>query len=249
MSSHCRNVRQVLGFTLVEIAIVLMIVALFIGALLVPLSAQVTQRRTDETVRALNDISEALIGYAAANGRLPCPASMTSLGQESFAPGKNATDGTCSKPFDGFVPAVDLGIRPTDPEGFAVDGWGIRIRYAVTTDHNSAFTRINGMKDEKIEDLDPELRVCVSATGVTTTSCGTSTVLANKAPVVLLSLGANGVSGIHGADEGANLDGNAVFVYHTPAPVGAAGGEFDDLVTWLSPNILYSRMIAAGRLP
>jgi hypothetical protein len=25
--------------------------------------------------------------------------------------------------------------------------------------------------------------------------------------------------------------------------------EFDDLVTWLSPNILFNRMIAAGRLP
>jgi len=34
---------------------------------------------------------------------------------------------------------------------------------------------------------------------------------------------------------------------HTITPPGP--NEFDDLVTWISPNILYSRLIAAGRLP
>jgi hypothetical protein len=28
-----------------------------------------------------------------------------------------------------------------------------------------------------------------------------------------------------------------------------AGNQFDDLVTWISPNILYSRMVKAGVLP
>ena len=27
------------------------------------------------------------------------------------------------------------------------------------------------------------------------------------------------------------------------------GSEFDDLMGWLSPNILYNRMVAGGRLP
>jgi hypothetical protein len=29
----------------------------------------------------------------------------------------------------------------------------------------------------------------------------------------------------------------------------AIGGEFDDLVVWISPNILFNRMVAAGKLP
>jgi hypothetical protein len=33
----------------------------------------------------------------------------------------------------------------------------------------------------------------------------------------------------------------------TPTPPGP--NTFDDLVTWISPNILYNRLIAAGRLP
>lgn len=27
------------------------------------------------------------------------------------------------------------------------------------------------------------------------------------------------------------------------------GGEFDDLIVWLSPNIYISKMVTAGRLP
>jgi hypothetical protein len=29
----------------------------------------------------------------------------------------------------------------------------------------------------------------------------------------------------------------------------APGGEYDDLLVWITPNILNSRMVAAGRLP
>jgi hypothetical protein len=28
----------------------------------------------------------------------------------------------------------------------------------------------------------------------------------------------------------------------------AAGGEFDDIVTWISPSVLYSRLVSAGAL-
>ncbi|MCK7493185.1 MAG: hypothetical protein MZW92_18280 [Comamonadaceae bacterium] len=35
---------------------------------------------------------------------------------------------------------------------------------------------------------------------------------------------------------------------HRP-PRRRPDGEFDDIVTWLSPNVLYNRLIAAGQLP
>ena len=44
-------------------------------------------------------------------------------------------------------------------------------------------------------------------------------------------------------------DNDRVFVSHTPTPSNAANGEFDDIVVWISPNILFSRMVAAGQLP
>ncbi len=55
------------GFTLVEMAIVLVIVGLLLGGLLMPLSAQVEQRRIGETQKALDEIKEALVGFAIAN--------------------------------------------------------------------------------------------------------------------------------------------------------------------------------------
>jgi hypothetical protein len=65
---------------------------------------------------------------------------------------------------------------------------------------------------------------------------------------VIFSLGKNAPTGGTGADEAANINNDPVFVSHTPTPA-SSGNEFDDLVTWLSPNILFNRMIAAGRLP
>lgn len=62
------------GFTLIELAIVLFIVSLLIGGMLIPLSAQTEIRGHQETDKALATIREALIGFAAINGRLPCPA-------------------------------------------------------------------------------------------------------------------------------------------------------------------------------
>ena len=61
------------GFTLIELAVVIAIVALLLGALLVPLATQVQGRNIKETQRSLKEIKEALLGYAVTQGRLPCP--------------------------------------------------------------------------------------------------------------------------------------------------------------------------------
>ena len=54
------------GFTLVEMAVVVVVMALILGSILVPLSTQVEQRQVVDTQRVLEDIKEALIGYALA---------------------------------------------------------------------------------------------------------------------------------------------------------------------------------------
>ena len=72
---------------------------------------------------------------------------------------------------------------------------------------------------------------------------------------VIFSTGRNGALFAAGAgtDEAANLNGGGnldpVFVYHTPQPAGAAGGEFDDQFTWITVGELMGRLVAAGRLP
>ena len=52
------------GFTLLELAIVLVIVTILIGGLAVPLSAQIQARRIAETQKTLAEAREAIMGYA-----------------------------------------------------------------------------------------------------------------------------------------------------------------------------------------
>ncbi|MBI2293578.1 MAG: prepilin-type N-terminal cleavage/methylation domain-containing protein [Betaproteobacteria bacterium] len=256
------------GFTLIELAIALFIITLVLGALLVPLTTQIAQRRISDTQKTLDDIKEALLGFAVSNTRLPCPASATSNGVESFC--TSATPSACGAELltpqahgrcfvqypsttNGFVPGITLGLAATDAQGYAIDAWGTRIRYAVTASASanvSIFTSTGGMRTTTLTALAPDLVVCASSSVVTATTCGTAQILTTSAPVVIFSLGLNATTGGGtSADEAANLNGDQVFVSRVRSDPGSAGGEFDDIVTWLSENVLYNRMVAAGQLP
>ena len=52
------------GFTLIELAIVLVIITILIGGLAVPLSTQIQARRIAETNKTLEEAREAIMGYA-----------------------------------------------------------------------------------------------------------------------------------------------------------------------------------------
>lgn len=248
----------------------LMILLMIAGVVGAMFAIQLVGRTASEraqvaaTTLALSQAREALIGFALVNGRLPCPASATSLGQESFAGGGSAANGLCSNFYDGFLPAAALGITPVDAQGYAVDAWGIvpnRIRYAVYTGTIGTpvgvlnpFTRTDGIKTAGLASFSTAqlLRVCASATGITATTCGTATVLTNTAPAVIYSVGKNAPSGGTSADEAANPNPNSanndqVFVSHETTPVGATSGEFDDIVTWLTFDTLSTRMTQAGK--
>ena len=246
------------GFSLIELAIVLVIVALLSGGLMMTLSAQQDGMSTSETQRRTQEAQEALLGYVAANGRLPCPASPGTTGNESPLGG-----GLCTHPRTGFLPAITLGLTPTDPNGYLLDGWNNPIRYAVSTySHatfcpNGCFTTSNGMRNVWNGSvgallLAPDLQVCNSGVniqnpGALTASCAPSTELATNAVIVIFSRGQNGATAPVSTDEQANGDDDRLFVSHPPTAAGP--NTFDDLVTWISPNILYNRLIAAGRLP
>jgi prepilin-type N-terminal cleavage/methylation domain-containing protein len=140
------------GFSLVELAVVMAIVALLLGSLMYTLSAQTEQRNFEETRRRLEQARELVLAFAIVKGRLPCPARYTSdasnsQGLESFCTAAatsststcagtettaEQTHGTCSNHFDGYLPAVSIGYAQSDSSGFAIDAWGNRIRYAVT---------------------------------------------------------------------------------------------------------------------
>jgi len=235
------------GFTLTELAIVLVIVGLLIGGMLMSLSTSRDITNEKETQKQLASINEALLGFAAAQQRLPCPALAGATGIESPAGG-----GPCNANYTGYLPAITLGIAPTNAQGYAIDAWGNPIRYAVTNitanGVANAFTTTGGLKSAWVNNptsITPDLRVCNTAANIAGGDCPLSDQLTVSAVAVVFSTGINGSAAPISADELANgpTSNDRVFVNAVPGPT------FDDLLIWLSPNVLYNRLISAGRLP
>lgn len=249
MKNLTRYKKRYCGFSLVEMAIVLVILGFVLGALLLPLQAQREQLFYSQTNNTLEEARKALLGYAQSKSRLPCPATSTSNGVESL------TAGACTQQV-GLLPASTLGMQPTDAGGFVIDGWNNRIRYAVTQVNTSTilpntpdFTTSGKMANVGIANLTPDIRICASATPA---SCSATVNLINNAAAVIYSLGPTGANAAGGSDETENLNAIAnvdtVFVSHDITASSATNGEFDHLMVWISPYVLYNAMIQAGQL-
>lgn len=254
--------RPSVGFSLVELAVVVFVIALLIGSAVLPLQSRVEQRRISETQRLLEQAREKLFAYASQYGYFPCPASDTSNGQEPA--GTNHATGYCPS-YHGFLPAALLAFSPVDAQGFAIDAWGQtanRIRYAVSDETVNGvatpFTRINGMRTAGPAGIGTTqlFRVCASGIGINSGSgsghCGTALTLASTAVAVIWSVGPNGPTGGTNAHEAENPNPNGgsadrVFVSRTRSTFEDA--EFDDLLTWISSALLVDRLVKAGQLP
>ncbi|HSH08154.1 MAG TPA: type II secretion system protein [Burkholderiales bacterium] len=264
------NARYTRGFTLTELAVVLAIVGLLLGSMMLTFSVQVEQRNFAETQRRLEEAKELLLAFAVVRGRLPCPATTTSNGNESFSIGDATSGGTCTlTTHDGFLPAAAIGFSPVDASGYGLDAWNNRIRYAVSlaTPVNSQtpricrpvnattppvtphFTQRDNLKANGLDCSPNDLVVCTQSQAGTTCAAGQSVTNQSTVIAVVLSTGKNGSLAATGANELENLDGDAVFAYRTPDPSGAPGGEYDDLTAWIPVGLLYGRLTAAGVLP
>lgn len=228
-------------------ALLLLLAVLSLAAASVLISAfgRNTQQaeRQQRTLATLAQAREALLGFAATQGRLPRPAASALDGRERAA--DCADDAECN----GFLPWVTLGVA-------GVDAWGKLLRYSVTP----AMARAPIVSFSAIAD-----RVVLTrgergdfAFVAGQAQCDVS---AQCLPVVLFSQGkdhygmaASGVRQRNTArdnlDEAANDSASRSFITR-PASDNTAlpGGTFDDMLTWITLPTLYQRMRAARNLP
>lgn len=221
------------GFTLIELAISLAIVGLLLTMFIVPLGTQYDQRRINDTQKQLDLVAESILGFAVANGRLPCPAVATTANTVAGAGAENRAAGACVSS-DGVLPWATLGLPETD-------AWGRRFTYRVTASMGA--DPAGGAQASFTLTTDGNINVKSTAAGVT---------VASNVVAVIVSHGKNGygayqpsgaqIAGAAG-DELENANADASFVSKLP------DDSFDDVVAWVAPTLLKSRMIAANRLP
>jgi len=226
------------GFSLVELTVVLVIVALLSGGLMFGLSAQREAAALQDARRQLDTVREALLGFAMANGRLPCPAPANlpntdaNAGRAPAPPCDNALQ-------HGVLPWVTLGLPETDP-------WGNRLTYfgsnrftgALTSSAQASFTMSTGVPPDNAGLAD------IHNLAGSTVAIETGAVVVSHGPNGAGAYRTDGSKIADGANsELENSDADQIFVADTPTP------SFDDQLIWISPHLLKSRLVAVGKLP
>lgn len=248
------------GFTLIEIAVVLVIIGLFMGSFIGTFASRIDTTRRAETVDEMEVIKQALYGYAVSDAvaHLPCPDCRTAA---CVSGGIAANDGLEDR--NGAVCDVDvadvdvtagtipIGNLPWRTLGLGyADAWDNRYSYWASSSvtDSTANLQLDGAMD----------------TATINTRTGTNlTEVSDKAVAIIMSHGKNGFSAVStqggiqanppaaNIDELGNLDDDLNFVSRpkTDEGVAAAIGAFDDLFVWISEYELKARMIEAGKLP
>src|SRR5687767_6837830 len=123
------------GFTLVEIAVVLVIIAVFLTMGAVLFRGVAAAQKRSITASRMAAVDAAFAQYVQLNKRLPCPAdgriaSGTAGAGVEVRDAGGLCNGTSVNQQHGVVPWTTLGITETD----ATDGWDRRLTYRVVDD-------------------------------------------------------------------------------------------------------------------
>lgn len=259
MTLRYRRRRPQSGFTLIEIAVVLLIVTfLMVGGVRL-LSSTQEGLRARLTRQNMDAVKAALQAYMVRAGRLPCPAVETSTTTDATYGTEAPTPGTCTGTtvldavgFRGVVPWKTLGMTTET----AFDGWGRQLTYAVTntaTNTPTATTTLSGLRSSLTLHSAAPVSLGLPPTGNQVNACSTTANdnVCNGAAAVMLvshgqnSLGAYNVTGVRSplptsASEVENTDADRNFVLAEPS------SDFDDIVMPMSPSELLAPLLLQG---
>ena len=235
------------GFTLIEIAVVMVIVGILLGGFIGTFSERIDTTRYIETEKQLEEIKQVLMAYAFTKSPpyLPCPDTASPpTGLEATRVG-----GACPATA-GILPWRTLGLGHED-------SWGAHYGYWVSPVYSADTGFLLGAADAGGGNTAIETRVGNANINIVT----------NGVAVIFSygknGLGAVGVDGVDRAplpatgnghdDEIENDNGDLLFMSHPPvkedAPAALVGGVFDDILIWINSYEIKAKMVETGVLP
>lgn len=243
------------GFSLIEMAIVLLISGILMGAGLSLLSIKQAAAQIKATQTNQEAIKQALINYLGKYQRLPCPAT-------SISGAEDRSSGSPCKQYSGIVPYAELGLD----RSVALDGWENFIDYVVSPTSNpappyNAWLYKYGAPGSNTVTTNSKLAFWPSNTAGSLNVTGNSTL--SGIVVALISHGKNGYGAFNtkgginnssaaGTDEKQNINPitgtPANTVVKRDASDTPTGNAFDDVVMTLSANDLIGPLIESGTL-
>lgn len=186
------------AFSLIELSIVLVIIAIVVAGTLSVSTVSVTNAKTKVTIDRMKEIYKAIGQYVSLNQKLPCPASLVLTKTMSGYGSSTGSAGSCSATgvyqsnaasaiLIGMVPVATLGL----PIEMGEDGFGNKIMYVVSkyftaADYPSTTTANLGIStsgfSSHLETDNSTIRIMQQPTG---------NVISGNA-VALISYGSNG---------------------------------------------------------
>lgn len=207
------------GFTLIELAIVLLIIGLLMSVLMLPF----LKRHNFQEIKLnkqLDLIREALYGYALENNRLPCPATNPDSGVES-----------CTGSNQGFIPYLELGVDQFDV-------YGNPFLYKVDREFTKQI-RFDTRPKDSLEVKSANGKTIVGGSNISVEKKG------GTLAAIVLSQGANALRNNISPDEIANLNSLKVTIHQNESP---PDGQNDDNAIWISYLPLKNFLSRNGRL-
>ena len=221
MKNHCLLFKNSKGFTLIEIAIVMVIIGTLAGAGISMMGTLTKRKARNETLDYLKQVRESLVSFTNSQGRLPMP-DTDNDGQED----------PCTLPdCVGTLPFVDLNVNPLDPYKRVLRYEISNVPEVLITDRPTSCTELRGWNP-----VSASRPLIVDADDPGATPVAVAAILISSGPMDADGDGNVFDAVTSGTWQGNNTAGNPNYIRYPPT------NTFDDLVMYIGGFELYQGM-------